>query len=394
MSGINVSLMSYDFPKAWISEFVSNTLVHPFMASANIRDISENRAGITDVIRNVLEELEFTVSHSHEWGIASKNYHWVFTTSSKVGEIDTDPVAGYIHLNSRSVEILISSRRQELSSEILGKIKKVIPPRESSEDDHVVPFRFWFVNSNGVLEYRDRDIYCPHLEDLEGNYPRNVFDNLKKLSSLKKPYERGKIILLHGPPGTGKTYSIRALARDWAYKNNASVEFILDPNTLLGNAGIMSNLFLAESDIHLPPSKGEDMDLEEEIMEDATRLRLIIIEDKADMFSINCRNNPAFSTLLNLTDGLIGQGLPVVFLFTANEALGSIDSAIMRSGRCLSLSYFGKLSKEEANQWLENHDSEERVDDDTILADLYAKINKDSDLSLEFSEEGIRGFSE
>ena len=381
-----------------IDSKVAEYLSEPNIITNRISGIHEDLDKIAETIVKALEKTkendlpELTQDHYvEELRHGAKEYDWLF--SSLPGQPN---LAVHVSLDRRFVSIKAASDNKERASKFVEYLTPLIPLREPSEDNHVVPFRFWYRNSRGVLDYRDRDITCPFMEDLEGNYTPNIYANLKKLSELKEPYKKGKIILWHGPPGTGKTYSIRALARDWAYKYNASVEFILDPVSLLGDAGLMSDLFLAASDIHLPSGQRElDEDDEDEVLEGIDRLRLIIVEDKADMFSLNCRNNPAFSTLLNLSDGLIGQGLPIVFLFTANEKLESIDPAVRRPGRCLSSSYFGALSPEQANQWLAAHGSEETVSHETILADLYAKtLEDDTDIELDFTNETIKGFGE
>jgi hypothetical protein len=56
----------------------------------------------------------------------------------------------------------------------------------------------------------------------------------------------------------------------------------------------------------------------------------------------------AVGTLLNLADGLLGQGLRCLFLLTTNQTLEQVHPALLRPGRCLSLLEFGALSAAEA----------------------------------------------
>jgi ATP-dependent 26S proteasome regulatory subunit len=76
--------------------------------------------------------------------------------------------------------------------------------------------------------------------------------------------------------------------------------------------------------------------------------------------------------MLNLTDGMMGQGLNVMVLITTNEPLGTLHPAVIRPGRCLAEIEFGPLSAEQANEWLAAHDSDARVEVPTTLAELYA----------------------
>ncbi len=81
-----------------------------------------------------------------------------------------------------------------------------------------------------------------------------------------------------------------------------------------------------------------------------------------------------FSRLLNLTDGLMGQGHDVIVLITTNEPLSAMHPAVVRPGRCLSEMEFGPLSVEAANRWLGAHGSGVTVAKPTSLAELYAAI--------------------
>ena len=56
--------------------------------------------------------------------------------------------------------------------------------------------------------------------------------------------------------------------------------------------------------------------------------------------------------LLNLTDGLLGQGLSLLVAITTNEALSTLHPAVVRAGRCIAQIEVGNLSGSEAQAWL------------------------------------------
>ncbi|WP_243709556.1 hypothetical protein [Micromonospora sp. 15K316] len=58
------------------------------------------------------------------------------------------------------------------------------------------------------------------------------------------------------------------------------------------------------------------------------------------------------SRLLNLTDGLLGQGRNVLVAITTNEDLSRLHPAVVRPGRCLARIEVGPLSYAEATTWL------------------------------------------
>jgi ATPase family associated with various cellular activities (AAA)/Domain of unknown function (DUF5925) len=270
----------------------------------------------------------------------------------------------------------------ESAREVTAKIIKEIPRSDfpvPSED--LVPVAFWHAqNSEGSCYIKN--IQCPTFEDISKNYLGKIRKELEWLFTLKNPDSYGKIILWTGAPGQGKTFSARALAREWSNNLDATIEVILDPEQLFGSAGYMRSILLSDS----RPAKARKLINRRKIKnnletfsdsdnEDSPPLRLIIIEDSAELFSDNCRNTPGFSRLLNLTDGIIGQGLRCIFLLTANEEIGRVDPAIKRAGRCLQQLEFPTFTEEEAKHWLEvNGCSTTKLNknESITLADLYA----------------------
>jgi len=57
--------------------------------------------------------------------------------------------------------------------------------------------------------------------------------------------------------------------------------------------------------------------------------------------------------LLNLNDGLMGQGARALVLITTNEPAAAINPALRRPGRYLGEVEFAPLSAAEASRWLD-----------------------------------------
>jgi hypothetical protein len=198
-----------------------------------------------------------------------------------------------------------------------------------------VPVVFW-MRGDTSGDVRHREIEAPAFDAIAANYPCAVRSELGRLLAIAKP-EDGRLILWRGAPGTGKSHALRALARAWAPW--CSAHFILDPGELLGRGGA-----------YLLDVLSWDGD-------DKRRWRLIVLEDAGELIAADARatTGEALSRLLNVTDGLLGQGTNTLLLITTNEPLGRLHPAALRPGRCLANIEFGPFPAAEADAWLAAH---------------------------------------
>ena len=165
----------------------------------------------------------------------------------------------------------------------------------------------------------------------------------------------------HGEPGTGKTHALRALS--WEWREWCDFEYILDAETFLGDTNYMLSVLLREAD-------NDD------------RWRLLILEDTGDLLLAGADGPPkGLSRLLNVSDGLIGQGLNVLFLVTTNERVEHLHPAITRPGRCLFDVEFAPLSYAEAKDWAKNRAFTLADRSHYRLAELFALESGDASAS-------------
>src|SRR5580765_1026861 len=92
--------------------------------------------------------------------------------------------------------------------------------------------------------------------------------------------------------------------------------------------------------------------------EQPPKWRLLILEDTGELLAADAKEQAGqgLSRLLNVVDGIIGQGLRVLVLVTTNEPLTRLHPAISRPGRCAAKIEFGPFSAAEAEAWLAAHD--------------------------------------
>jgi ATP-dependent 26S proteasome regulatory subunit len=119
---------------------------------------------------------------------------------------------------------------------------------------------------------------------------------------------------------------------------------------------------------------------------------VLVIEDaeKALLSRDVSGNSEIVSTILNLTDGFIGDALNISIIATFNTEKENIDQALLRKGR-LRLSYeFKKLSKEDGRTLARSIGKpEENITGEMSLAEIY---NMDDDTGYKEIEQRRVGF--
>jgi hypothetical protein len=195
-----------------------------------------------------------------------------------------------------------------------------------------VEMTFCHLVSDGISRHR-RKIDAPEWDAIARNYSTAVQAAMNPLVALDPAAVGGRMLLLHGPPGTGKTTLLRTLARAWSSWCDAL--YVVDPDRLFNEPGYLHSLLLDED-------------------RNEGRWHLVLLEDCDELVRPDAKNasGQALSRLLNLTDGMVGQGLRVLVCLTTNEPLGRLHPAVTRPGRCLAEVEVGRLSRAEAVAWL------------------------------------------
>jgi len=159
--------------------------------------------------------------------------------------------------------------------------------------------------------------------------------------------EQGGLVILHGIQGSGKStyikHLIKTVEKRFIYIPSQLAEMLMQPSFIP---------FLS----HYPDS-------------------ILILEDCEELLmqrQLGGRFNSALTTILNMTDGLLGDGLKLKFICTFNASLKEIDKALLRKGRLIAKYNFGKLETDKVNRLIESKKLPiPKVTESMSLADIF-----------------------
>ena len=206
----------------------------------------------------------------------------------------------------------------------------------------------FYLNKLPTKDFSELDILKHYNDDF-------VAENEIIKKFVEKEDESG-LLILHGDKGTGKSTYIRHLI-----SSNPEKKFVYIPANLVGILSQPSfSTFLMTLQNHI-----------------------IILEDCEEAIKDRKSNGTpaAVSLLLNMTDGLLSDGLGLKFICTFNDDVKNIDAALLRKGRLVSKYEFKALCVDKANELLKTlyeedykagkYENEPVTEKALSLADIY-----------------------
>lgn len=196
--------------------------------------------------------------------------------------------------------------------------------RKAYQNERFAKIKWWY-DENGRASYKTTYIDNPNTAMHPEFYP-SIKDSSPDAYINRYLDSDASILLMTGPPGTGKTTMLRYMI----YKHNLTASVVYDESLMKRDTVFQSFLFDKKDDIL--------------IIEDAD---VIICSRELD-------NNKLMSRFLNISDGLIKLPNKKI-VFTSNITdFSKVDQALVRAGRCFdvletrSLTYMEALKATEA----------------------------------------------
>ena len=158
------------------------------------------------------------------------------------------------------------------------------------------------------------------------NYTSQVLAKYDSIvSNLESSSPKGRLNIINGPPGVGKTRLIMGLINQVSSKSN----FIIVPPNMISS--LVEPSFIS-------------------VMRSVQGSSILILEDADVCLTRKSRDDMSqLQAVLNFADGIVGQLLDFRLVVTSNVKTEDFDPAILRPGRLCEHIQVGFLGKQQAN---------------------------------------------
>jgi len=292
--------------------------------------------------------------------------------------------------NRRETLVWAYSKTNEACTALMKKLKELFP--QAKRTSNLIDVTFWHYSEHDGPRSSDRQLHAPKWSEIETNYTPDTRAKINKLWTVEPDAEKGgKLILFTGIPGTGKTFAIRAMAEEWG--DWCQIHYVMDPEKFFSEGDYLFKVILGGEDMIAGKLNSDEDVIDKE--EERPEWRLIVLEDAGELIAKDAKTQvgQGLSRLLNLCEGLLGQGLRVMVLITTNEELGNLHKAVVRPGRILSQISFNAFDRPAAMEWLTDHELDPAsvsLPGTITLCDLYLALDPERAAEPEHASIGFR----
>lgn len=375
-----------DFPI--LETYLSETGTHPYMRNYGdiylnheefmkdfdelINNVYYQREGIDDVSLEI--KLEYGIYNLGKGYIGEVNIGYSSVDNFSTGVQDLlRRISGRTNTaTTSSLTLYLPPTDSQFKNEELENAIKELVLKHKLEKNTTTP-------SIGMICYDDGDFYMKDffikkdysIKDGDLHYGKGFVNFHESLVNRFKSDPKG-LVLLHGLPGTGKTYYIRSLIKDL--------------------------LSIGKYVIYLPPNMIETMVdpsmlnfLSTTVMEKAEENKscVLLLEDAEPLLVSRKTENRSggITNLLNITDGLLNDMLTIQVIATFNTELSNIDEALLRPERLIARKEFKALKKVDAQLLSDSLGTGKIIEKDSTLAEIYSQSRHTETLIHEYNNE-------
>lgn len=241
---------------------------------------------------------------------------------------------------------------KQMTAFVRGLIGSFVPRKVEEQPDYPGPL--YLLDRHPQMGWQFNHFANFGLKLERGNYTEEALKGIDSIrADLETDYPKGRIAIVHGPTGTGKSHILR--------------DFLLIPSCCF--------VFVQT---HLINAMGDPSLLRSLVNQRIHHGRVVFLVEDADsvLATRHADNVSSISSLLNMGDGIFSDVLDTRFVLTSNLKANEVDDAILRKGRLSGKAFVDKLPKERASEVMKRLLGDKAGDPFTTaksLAEVYAE---------------------
>lgn len=334
--------------------------IYQALLSANGKKVMSNIHSSGVLTKSVGDLLEFFASKGGKLVISHSTGDYAFLWDDSYIAIDYNKKSNAISIAGLTLDPELAKVSTELEAGYISKVKKNLV--------------FTIIKTSTGFDIKSLgDGSSPLMTD---NYLPEVLEDIDfVIKSFSKTPPAGRICILNGEPGTGKTHLIRSMLMQ------LDCVFLIIPSNMIDSL-----------------DKPEFTPLLMNIKNEHEKPIILIIED-GDVCLVPRKNDniSTIASLLNLSDGIMGAIMDIKMIISTNADIGEMDAAILRPGRLCRNIHVGPLPYEQANRVYQRlmNDPNIRLEQKRYytLAEIYDRFNNIDSLPSVSNNKRVIGFT-